>query len=121
LIEFHDNYPTSSLEWYQDEPEIFRYIYQPGIDSLTQSQWIRLLDIGCSSGYYLSIATRQDFDAFGVEPNAQEDRYALNNGIKLIGSTIDNLPDAQDPIDIISLWDILERILQPVGYLGPPE
>jgi 2-polyprenyl-3-methyl-5-hydroxy-6-metoxy-1,4-benzoquinol methylase len=119
LIEFYANYPTSSLEWHLNESAFYRRIYQAGIELFDPYRnGIRLLDIGCFSGYFLSIAAQQGFDAFGIEPNAQEARYALNNGIKLIGSTIDSLPAVLDPFDIISLWDVLEHICQPVSYLS---
>lgn len=119
LIEFYANYPTSSLEWHQNESEFYRRIYQIGIELFdSHRNGRRLLDIGCSSGYFLSIAAQQGFEAFGIEPNAQEARYALNNGINLIGSTVDSLPASLDPFDIITLWDVLEHIRQPVCYLS---
>ena len=32
LIKFYTDYPTSSLEWHQNESEFYRSIYQRGID-----------------------------------------------------------------------------------------
>jgi len=119
LIEFYANYPTSSLEWHQNESEFYKRIYQQGIELIEPHRnGDRLLDIGCSSGYFLSIAGLKGFDAFGIEPNAKEAGYALKNGIKLIGSTIDSLPANLDAFDVISLWDVLEHIRQPVSYLA---
>lgn len=119
LIKFYSNYPTSSLEWHQNESEFYRRIYQRGISLFdAYRHGARLLDIGCSSGYFLSIAAQQGFDTFGIEPNAQEARYAMNNGVKVIGSTIDSLSTAVDPFDVITLWDVLEHIRQPVSYLS---
>lgn len=118
LISFYTNYPTSSLEWHQNESEFYRRIYQRGIKLLRpHCVGPRLLDIGCSSGYFLSIAAQEGFEAFGIEPNAQEARYALTNGIKVIGSTIDDLSHDEECFDVITLWDVLEHIREPVRYV----
>jgi len=116
LLEFYSNYPTSSLEWHQNESEFYRKIYSKGL-ALIQSipQVKTVLDIGCSSGYFLSIAAEQGFEGFGIEPNRQEVDYAINNGINVIGSTISDLGDLT--FDAITLWDVLEHIRRPVSYL----
>ena len=118
LIKFYTNYPTSSLEWHQNESDFYRSIYQRGIDLFSPHRdGDKLLDIGCSSGYFLSIASKQGFAAFGIEPNLQEAGYALKNGINVIGSTIDNLSDTKEVFDVITLWDVLEHIQRPVDYM----
>ena len=118
LISFYTNYPTSSLEWHQNESDFYRRIYQKGIKLFSpHCSGRRLLDIGCSSGYFLSFAAQEGLDAFGIEPNAQEAHYAVTNGIKVIGSTIDDLSHDEQGFDIISLWDVLEHILDPVSYV----
>lgn len=119
LIKFYTNYPTSSLEWHQNESEFYRSIYQRGIDLFSPHRdGDKLLDIGCSSGYFLSIAAKQGFAAFGIEPNSQEAGYASKNGINVIGSTIDNLSDTKEVFDVITMWDVLEHIKQPVDYVS---
>jgi SAM-dependent methyltransferase len=119
LISFYTDYPTSSLEWHQNESEFYRRIYQRGIDLFRPHRNSgKLLDIGCSSGYFLSIAAQQGYDAFGIEPNSREASYALKNGINVIGSTIDNLSATKETFDVITLWDVLEHIRQPVGYIS---
>jgi len=119
LIQFYTDYPTSSLEWHQNESDFYSRIYQRGIELFgPHRSGDRLLDIGCSSGYFLSIAAQQGYDAFGIEPNSQEARYALMNGINVVGSTIDDLSAAKGSFDVITLWDVLEHIRNPVDYLS---
>ena len=119
LIKFYTDYPTSSLEWHQNESEFYRSIYQRGIDLFSPHRnGEALLDIGCSSGYFLSIAAQQGYTAFGIEPNSREAGYALKNGVNVIGSTIDNLSDGKEIFNVITLWDVLEHIQQPVDYLS---
>jgi SAM-dependent methyltransferase len=118
LISFYTNYPTSSLEWHQNESEFYRRIYQRGIKLFNPHRGgPKLLDIGCSSGYFLSIAAQDGLEAFGIEPNAQEARYAVTNGIQVIGSTIDDLTHEERGFDVITLWDVLEHILEPMSYV----
>lgn len=75
-----------------------------------------MLDIGCSGGYFLSIASKQGFVTSGIEPNAEESAYASEHGIKILGSTISDLDNSQK-FDVITLWDVLEHIREPINYL----
>ncbi|MBD2548376.1 methyltransferase domain-containing protein [Microcystis elabens FACHB-917] len=116
LLRFYADYPTSSLEWHQNESDFYRNIYIKGLALIGSTSQVRtVLDIGCSSGYFLSIAAEQGLDVFGIEPNRQEVNYAINNGINILGSTISDLGDLT--FDAITLWDVLEHIRRPVGYL----
>ena len=117
LIEFYSGYPTSHLEWHKNESDFYNRIYQKGLDQIIPATpGTKLLDIGCSSGYFLSLATEQGLETFGIEPNRSESDYAIENGIKVIGSTISDL-HTDTKFDVITLWDVLEHIRGPVNYL----
>jgi len=118
LLAFYSGYPTSTLEWHRNENEFYRRIYLKGLSSIQSiSAGSKILDIGCSSGLFLSVAIDNGFDGFGVEPNESEAEYARLNGIKIIGSTVTEL-DRSLVFDVISLWDVLEHIKDPVGYVN---
>ena len=53
---------------------------------------------------------------YGLEPNKLESSYAADQGLNILGRTIDDLPDHSD-FSVITLWDVLEHIPQPVSYL----
>jgi len=117
LLAFYSGYPTSTLEWHLNETEFYRRIYLKGLSSIQSiSAGSKILDIGCSSGLFLSVAIDNGFDGFGVEPNESEAEYARLNGIKVIGSTVTEL-DKSSFFDVITLWDVLEHIKDPVGYV----
>ena len=117
LIQFYTEYPTSSLDWHKNESEFYRKIYNHGLDSLQNSfRSGTLLDVGCSSGYFLSIAQERDFTTYGVEPNELEADYAIQNNINIIGKTIDDIPDSLK-FDVITMWDVLEHISNPVEFI----
>ena len=75
-----------------------------------------MLDIGCSGGYFLSIAAEHGFSVNGVGPNVAESDYASKHGINILGSTISDLSERKR-FDVITLWDVLEHIREPVSYL----
>jgi 2-polyprenyl-3-methyl-5-hydroxy-6-metoxy-1,4-benzoquinol methylase len=117
LLEFYAGYPTSSLEWHLNESEFYRRIYQRGLDLIKpHCQGRKLLDIGCSSGYFLSIASDQGFQSHGIEPNRKESAYATSNGIDIVGATIADLK-TDECFDAITLWDVLEHIPAPIHYI----
>jgi 2-polyprenyl-3-methyl-5-hydroxy-6-metoxy-1,4-benzoquinol methylase len=117
LINFYTGYPSSSLDWHRSESEFYKIIYEKGLDMINQSKLEgTILDIGCSGGYFLSIASKRGLDVYGVEPNKVESEYAVDQGISILGQTIDDLPSDKE-FDIITLWDVLEHIREPVSYL----
>jgi 2-polyprenyl-3-methyl-5-hydroxy-6-metoxy-1,4-benzoquinol methylase len=119
LFRFYRDYPTSSLEWHHEELSFYRDIYASGIALLFPLMPTgKILDIGSSSGLFLSIAKEHGYCCFGIEPNTLERSYALERGLEIIGSTIDDIKSSQSTFDIITLWDVLEHIYNPVEYLS---
>lgn len=117
LIDFYKNYPTSSLDWHKNESEFYSKIYNHGLDLIESYKGSgNILDIGCSSGYFLTIASKRGYKSFGIEPNIQESTYATQNGINIIGSTINEI-DKGTRFDVITMWDVLEHIDSPKAYI----
>lgn len=118
LLRFYEDYPTSSLEWHDNESTFYRNIYNSGLSLVTPSHGkSTLLDIGCSSGYFMSIAEDQGFNCFGIEPNKKESSYAKSKGLKILGSTINEINKLGKKFNVITLWDVLEHIQDPIKYL----
>lgn len=117
LIEFYAGYPTSSLDWHRNESEFYKSIYNKGLDLIgSLDNAAKVLDVGCSSGYFLKIASERGYVINGLEPNKLEASYAIEQGIKVLGRTIEDLPNRSD-FSLITLWDVLEHIHDPVFYL----
>ena len=118
LIEFYKNYPTSSLDWHKNESDFYNRIYNSGLDLISPYQGAgNLLDIGCSSGYFLSIASSRGYTTFGIEPNKLESSYAKDNGVNIIGSTIDDIPENLK-FNAVTMWDVLEHIDSPSNFIS---
>ena len=119
LMEFYAKYPNSCFEWYKNESDFFKKIYQKGIDSIKKacpSKFNSLLDIGCASGYFARVANLNGFIAKGIEPNDIESEYAIKEGINVVGKTIDDLSE-KDLFDVMTMWDVLEHIPNPIEFL----
>jgi|GEM_PF-6308198 len=117
LLRFYAGYPTNTLEWHTNESEFYRRIYLNGLNTIQEvATGPRILDIGCSSGYFLSIAVENGMEGFGVEPNKLEVEYARQNGVLVLASNVSDL-DSGETFDVITLWDVLEHIREPVAYI----
>ena len=116
-ISFYTNYPSNTLEWHKAETDFYDLIYAKGLEMIQQfNPGSSLLDIGCSSGLFLSNASKQGFSCIGLEPNNLEKSYALSQGINVCGSELTDLDQVQK-FDVITLWDVLEHIKNPRLYL----
>lgn len=118
LIDFYSNYPTSSLDWHKNETNFYTQIYNSGLD-LVQKIVPKgsILDIGCSSGFFLTLAKARGFDCFGIEPNKLESKFAINQGLNVLGKTIDDIPLGKK-FDTITMWDVLEHIDSPTDFIS---
>ena len=117
LIEFYTGYPTSSLDWHRNESSFYRRIYTKGLDLIDNiCQDKNMLDIGCSGGYFLTIARERGYKPQGIEPNTRESAYAKKQGINILGATLEDLSE-DIGFGIITMWDVLEHIRDPIKYL----
>ena len=77
----------------------------------------RLLDIGCSCGYFLEVAASRGFDVQGVEFSRSAIAAAspaVRN--RIFEGTLDSLP-ADGLFDVASAFDLLEHVPDPNGFL----
>jgi len=78
---------------------------------------VRLLDVGCSSGAFVSAARSRGIDAEGVEPASAPAKTALDSGLKVYQGSLEevNLPSAS--YDVITLFEVLEHLKDPLSLL----
>jgi SAM-dependent methyltransferase len=77
----------------------------------------RLLDIGCSCGYFLEVAAAHGFDVRGIEfsPNAIA-AAAPSIRSRIFEGSLENLPD-EGLFDVVSAFDLIEHVPDPRGFL----
>ncbi len=78
----------------------------------------RLLDVGCGTGLFLSVARRRGWEPFGIDDCAEATEHARQHfGIDVWVGEFTEFPDDGRGFDAITGWDILEHARDPVGLL----
>ena len=80
----------------------------------------RLLDVGCSTGFFMLIARRLGFDVYGMEASEKAIEIASNkfklNVAKAL--TFEELPeDYRKPYKVITAFEVLEHVHEPLKFL----
>jgi SAM-dependent methyltransferase len=89
---------------------IQRYVGRPG----------RLLDVGCASGLFLRCAVKAGWDVAGVELSERLCRTAketLGSVAAIHCCALQHAPFSALSFDVITLWDVLEHVRDPVGFM----
>jgi len=66
-----------------------------------------LLDIGTGTGDFLTVAKKDGWKIFGVEPNTKARGLATGKGMEVLPSLEDL---REDQFDVITLWHVLEHL-----------
>jgi 2-polyprenyl-3-methyl-5-hydroxy-6-metoxy-1,4-benzoquinol methylase len=76
----------------------------------------RVLDVGCATGDFLLVARERGWEALGVDPSPAREQ-ALAAGLRMVGRTIDDADVAPNSVNLITFWDVLEHLPDPVASL----
>lgn len=74
----------------------------------------RLLDVGCAAGYFVDDARARGWDSFGVEPSPEARRGLAERVTPYVLSSLD---EARGPFDVVTFWDVLEHLPDPLATL----
>lgn len=91
------------------------------LQELIPSRARKLLDVGCSSGWFLDLAGRSGYECYGIEP----DGFFYNNATKKLGRGTqlvqgyfpDDLPADWGSFDVITFHDVFEHFGEPEAML----
>jgi SAM-dependent methyltransferase len=79
----------------------------------------RLLDVGCSAGLFLDVATRAGWDVLGVEPSEWLSAKARELvGSRVFTGTFEGAPLGDRCFDVVTMWDVLEHVPSPPNFLA---
>lgn len=91
------------------------------ISSLNLSNQLKnltILDIGCAGGAFLKAGKDLGINMIGIEPSKYLSNYAIEKyGVRVHQGTLENYPDKESKIDIITMWDVIEHLTDPSKIL----
>lgn len=65
----------------------------------------RLLDVGCSTGSFLELASKEGWQTLGIEPATTLAEKARERGMEVFTGVLAQLPGDLGPFDLITYWD----------------
>lgn len=78
----------------------------------------KLLDIGTAGGSFIYVAKQNGWEVYGIEPNKWLCNWGWKNyGIKINKGTLFDYKYPNNFFDMITLWDVLEHVTDPIKTL----
>lgn len=78
---------------------------------------IRLLDVGCSTGFFLFVADQMGFVAEGVEPAPLAAQAACAAGLRVHQGLLEDLSLSGNTFDAVTLFEVVEHVKHPLPLL----
>lgn len=75
----------------------------------------KLIDIGCSYGFFLDLAKKKGFQTIGIEPSKSVIDFCANihSELEIIHGEFENIPLKKESFDVLTLWSVLEHMVDP--------
>jgi 2-polyprenyl-3-methyl-5-hydroxy-6-metoxy-1,4-benzoquinol methylase len=77
----------------------------------------RYLDVGCSTGFVVEAARDAGWDAIGLDLNPSAIEFGSSRGLDVRAVALEDAGFADASFDAVSLFDVLEHVLDPVSTL----
>jgi 2-polyprenyl-3-methyl-5-hydroxy-6-metoxy-1,4-benzoquinol methylase len=105
----YDPSPSNPLvELYDDWLQKIEQIKEPG----------RILDVGCGTGLFLTVARRRGWEVFGIDDSVEATNYAREHfDIHPWVGDFADFAEEEHSFDVITGWDIIEHTRKPVDLL----
>jgi len=116
-IDYYTNLNTGQGDTVSNDSKFYTEIYSLGLDSI--EKFISrgsILDIGCSTGFFLDLALERKWHTSGIELGLDEAGIAEIKGHRIFKSTFESLSH-DDKFDAITMWDVLEHIPDGIDQL----
>jgi SAM-dependent methyltransferase len=76
---------------------------------------IRLLDVGCSNGSFISAAQSLGIRAAGVEPSAAPAQAAKASGLVVHQGVLQDIHLPESSLDVVTLFEVIEHLKDPLS------
>jgi 2-polyprenyl-3-methyl-5-hydroxy-6-metoxy-1,4-benzoquinol methylase len=77
-----------------------------------------LLDVGAHIGIFVDVACKAGWKATGIEPSRWSVDIARRSGIELIEGTLDSSDLPDNHFDVVTMWDVIEHLSDPMAELN---
>lgn len=105
---------------YQDEPDNpLVHQYERHLEMIEEHHPPgRILDLGCGTGLFLSVARRRGWEPFGVDESLEATNWARDHfGLDPWVQTFESFAGEGRQFDVITGWDVIEHSRDPVALL----
>lgn len=97
--------------WYRTMRDVLEQRYANDLNEIEQlTQGRRILDVGCSYGWFLDVARKRGWSVAGVEATDATAADARGAGIDVRTGTLDDAGFEDASFDVVCLWDVLEHV-----------
>jgi len=110
-----DYYSAEMMSNYNDYYKKFRKkVYSRVVKNLPKRK-MKLLDIGCSYGWFMEVCKDNGINGVGIEPSGRVCEQSTGN---VVCSTAEKfLVNNKKKYSLVSMWNVLEHIEKPAGAL----
>lgn len=78
----------------------------------------RLLDVGCSAGFFLKTAKDRGWDVMGIELSPDTAEIGRKrHGLNIVTASLEDSELKEQSFDVITLWDVIEHLPNPLDAL----
>ncbi|WP_420266341.1 class I SAM-dependent methyltransferase [Candidatus Magnetominusculus dajiuhuensis] len=119
LSRLYDGYHQRNGKDIHSWSVLMKLIYKECADTLTQvfPRGADVLDIGCGYGHFVSVMSGLGFRASGIDPSANEVSAALQNGLDVRLSTVEDISFGENSFDAVTMFYVLEHLRDPLYAL----
>lgn len=115
--EFYDTQHSQYIQKYSDEIDYWNLVYDERLENIEKLHNLfplKLLDIGCGAGFFLSRAKERKWDVLGIEPSKLAADYAKKHGIKVLENFFEKIDFSNiSKFHAIHMNAVLEHSLNP--------
>lgn len=106
-------YPTHDREINKRKKRVTKIL----TSAAQKSSQVTYLDVGCSNGFSIEVGNQLGYHSSGVETALQPASNAINKGLDVFHGTLEQAQFNDNQFDIISLFEVIEHIPDPLPLL----